>query len=91
MNMTKYKIIEYYKSRVGRLFALKSNPMRLYVLRGGFMAEFGFVLTFETVREPGHVCARSNFLLFGQASDYEMLERKFLYLFPNQVVEVTND
>ena len=97
MNMTKYEQIEYFRSRVGHLFILKPVPISkndkalLCVLRGGFATNLGFALTFETVGWQGHVCARSNFSLFGQASDGEMRESKFFYSFPNQVMEITND
>ena len=90
MNMTKYEQIEYYKSRVGRLFILKFDPIQFCILRGGFMTEFGLVLTFETVGWFGHVCTRSDFSLFGQVSDDEMRENKFFCAFPNQVMDVTN-
>lgn len=97
MNMTKYEQIEYYKSRVGRLFVLKPAPILkndkalLCVLRGGFAMSFSFALTLETIGWSGHVCSRINFSLFGQISDNEMRERKFIYAFPDQVIKITND
>ena len=85
------ELIEYYKSRVGHLFIFKSSPTRFCILCGGFMTEFGLGLTFKTVGWRGYVCTRGNFSLFGQVSDDEMRESKFIYAFPNQVIDVTND
>lgn len=97
MNMTKYEQIEYYKSRVGRLFVLKPAPILkndkalLCVLRGGFAMSFSFALTLETIGWSGHVCSRRDFSLFGQVSNSEIHESKFIYAFPDQVIEITND
>lgn len=97
MNMTRYEQIEYYKSRVGRLFLLKSAPILkndktlLCILRGGFAMSLSFALTLETIDWRGHVCSRRDFSLFGQVSNSEIHESKFIYAFPDQVMEVTND
>lgn len=97
MNMTKYEQIEYYKSRVGCLFVLKPAPILkndkalLCVLRGGFAMSFSFALTLETIGWSGHVCSRRDFSLFGQVSNSEIHESKFIYAFPDQVIEITND
>lgn len=91
MNMTKYKQIEYFRSRVGHLFVLKPDKTRLCILRGGFAMNLGFALTLETIGWSSHVCARRDFSLFGRISDNEMSESKFFYTFPEQVIEVTND
>lgn len=97
MNMTKHEQIEYYKSRVGHLFLLKSAPILkndktlLCILRGGFAMNFSFALTLETIGWGGHVCFRRDFSLFGQVSNSEIHESKFIYAFPDYVIEITND
>lgn len=91
MNMTKYEQIEYFRSRVGHLFILKSDKTQLCILRGGFAMNFSLALTFETIGWYRHSCCRSDFSLFGQVPDDEMYENKFFYAFPHQVIDVTND